>query len=204
MIRLAMKRLTSGTLILLLSSGPVAVAQPAANPAANKEKPATAKEKPAANARVQLSPGVWVDWEHGTVEASGSSAADLFAPSADVARIKAERLARLRAAEKLRKALAQIGSDEKLRPRLLAHGGAEQVSRLDVEKARVLSIDHAASGSVSLRLLLSLTAPPPAEPGSAPPDGGATSGPGSGSGGSSGGSSGGGGAESGGGRGSGE
>jgi hypothetical protein len=180
MIRLAMKRLTTGISILLLSGGLVAVAQPTGN----KDKPATGKERPAAGARVQLLPGAWVDWEHGTVEASGSSAADLFAPSADVARIKAERLARLRAAEKLRKALALLTGDEKQRPRLAAYGGAEQVSRLDVERARVLSVDHAASGSVSLRLALPLTAPPPAEPSSAPADGGAdsTSGAGGGAG----------------------
>lgn len=168
MIRLASRRLTSGLVLLLAGSGLVALVA-AAQPGV-KDKPA-AKDK-AATARVQLLPGAWVNWEQGVIEATGSGAADLFAPSADVARIKAERLARLRATERLRKALAQLCQDEKQRPHLVPFGGAGEVSKLDVERARVLTIDHAASGSVSLRLSLPLTVPPPADLGVTPSDGG--------------------------------
>lgn len=174
MIRVANKRLTSGLVFLLASSGLVAfvaLGQPAGkDKAPGKDK--ADKAARAEGARVQLMPGAWVNWEQGFIEAAGSSAADLFAPSADIARIKTERLARLRATERLRKAIAQLCQDEKQRAHLAPFGGAEQVARLDVERARVLTIDHAASGSVSLRLSLPLTAPPPADLGTAPADGG--------------------------------
>lgn len=125
-----------------------------------------------AASRVALQPGVWIDWERGVLEAAGSCAADLFAASADVARIKSERLARLRAEERLRKALASLVHDDKQRAHLTAHGGAEQVAKLDPATARVLSVDYASSGSVSLRLELPLAPSPagasPAKPGEAP------------------------------------
>lgn len=158
MTRLAIKRLTSGLVFLLTSSGLVALVA-LGQPSVKDKTPTRDK---AASAKVQLMPGAWVSWELGAIEATGSSAADLFAPSADVARIKAERLARLRATERLRKALTQLCQDEKQRSHLAPFGGAEQVAKLDVERARVLTIDHASSGSVSLRLSLPLTVPPPA------------------------------------------
>lgn len=108
--------------------------------------------------RVPVLPGVWVDWEHGVLEATASSSADLYAASAEVARIKAERLCRLRAEERLRKALLALSRDEKQRARLEPYGGADQVARLDPARARILNVDYAASGSVSLRIGLSLLA----------------------------------------------
>jgi len=116
----------------------------------------TAGQKKSAG-RMQLAPGVWVDWERGMLEAAGSCAADLFAASADVARIKAERLARLRAEERLRKALASLSHDDKQRQKLVPYGGAEQVGQLDPARAQVAALSHAASGSVSLRLELALS-----------------------------------------------
>ena len=92
------------------------------------------------------------------LEATASSSADLYAASAEVARIKAERLCRLRAEERLRKALLALSRDEKQRARLEPYGGADQVARLDPARARILNVDYAASGSVSLRIGLSLLA----------------------------------------------
>jgi hypothetical protein len=112
--------------------------------------------EPKSPARVQVMPGVLVDWEHGVLEASGSCSADLFSASADIARIKAERLARLHAEERLRKALHVLSHDEKQRARLSPYGGAEAVAHLDPALARNLTVAYAASGSVSLRLGLAL------------------------------------------------
>lgn len=160
--------------------GPVGLLMMAAGALA---QPKGGVQRPAASAaRVALQPGVWVDWERGVLEAAGSCAADLFAASADVARIKAERLARLRAEERLRKALASLGHDDKGRTHLAAYGGVEQVAKLDPAKARVLAVDYASSGSVSLRLELPMSPqpaksePPAAGPdsGAVVPDGGAT------------------------------
>ncbi len=120
------------------------------------EPKTSASAQATAPGHVQLVPGVFLDIEHGMLEATGSCAADLFAASADVARIKAERLARLRAEERLRKALALLSSDEKHKKRLAAFGGAERVAHLDPTTARTITVDYAASGSVSLRLGLAL------------------------------------------------
>ena len=149
---------------------------------AQPPKPGAHAAKPAV-ARVQLLPGVWADWERGVVEASGSYAADLYAPSADIARIKTERMARLSAKDRLRKALALLGRDEKLRPHLAPFGGFEKVAQLDVEQAKVVSLDESSSGSIALRLSLSLRTAAPADLGATPADGGADPGAEKGSGG---------------------
>lgn len=163
----------AGVLGLICPLGLTGVAL--AQPKAVGPRPAPSASAKSAS-RVALQPGVWVDWERGVLEAAGSCAADLFAASADVARIKSERLARLRAEERLRKALASLAHDDKQRAHLTAHGGAEQVAKLDPAQARVLAVDYASSGSVSLRLELPLSpaASSPARPldAGAVPDGG--------------------------------
>jgi hypothetical protein len=113
-------------------------------------------------ARIPVGDAAVVDFERGVLEAAGSAAADLFSASAEIARLKAERLARLRAEERLRKALQTLAQDEKQRGRLQPFGGPEAVSRLDPTQARVLVIDYGASGSVSLRLELPLAGGPAA------------------------------------------
>ncbi len=147
-----------------------------AEPTSGAPQAAATAKKPAERS-VALLPGVVVNWELGVLEASGSCAADLYAPSADVARIKAERLARLRAEEKLRKGLQLLSGDAKLRAQLAPYGGAEAVSHLDPSGAVQSAVDYGAAGSVSLRLRLPLN--PPAKPpvlssgtGATVPDGG--------------------------------
>lgn len=144
---------------------------PAAGRAA-PQKPAEAATKPGPPVE-KLAPGVQLDWARGVLSASGSCAADLFAASAEVARIKSERLARLRAEDRLRKALVALtGDKDKARAerlsRLVAPAPLEQLRRLDPALATVAQIDYAATGSVSLRLELALrpstAAPPPAAP----------------------------------------
>lgn len=143
---------------------------PAAGRAA-PQKPAEAATKPASPVE-KLAPGVQLDWARGVLSASGSCAADLFAASAEVARIKSERLARLRAEERLRKALVALAGDkDKARAerlsRLVAPTSLDQLRRLDPAQAAVAHIDYAATGSVSLRLELPLrpgAAPSPATP----------------------------------------
>lgn len=97
-------------------------------------------------------PGVTVDWQRGVLEASASAAADLYAASVDVARLKAERLARARAEERLRRAVAALHSDARLTARLGSAGPAA----LDVRSAEVRFIDYGSNGSVVLRLSLAL------------------------------------------------
>jgi hypothetical protein len=142
---------------------------PAAGRAA-PQKPAEAATKPGSPVE-KLAPGVQLDWVRGVLSATGSCAADLFAASAEVARIKSERLARLRAEDRLRKALGVLAGDkDKARAerlsRLVAPAALEQLRRLDPAQATVAQIDYAATGSVSLRLELALrpSAPPPAPP----------------------------------------
>lgn len=125
---------------------------------------------PAAPAVQSLGPGVQVDWSRQVISAAGSCAADLFAASAEVARLKAERLARMRAEARLRKALQTLGRE----PRFHGKVPAELLGRLEPSQAQVAHIEYAATGSVSLRLELPLTAPLPAKnpatplPGAAP------------------------------------
>lgn len=175
-------RALSGSVVSMLMLpllGVLAAARPglavprAGQPAASASAPAAAVER--------LGPGVQIDWARGVLSSAGSCAADLFAASAEVARVKAERLARLRAEDRLRKALAALATDkDKARAerlaRLLAPAAASEVARLDVARATVARIDYAATGSVSLRLELALrtgaaaTSAPPAAPN---PDAGA-------------------------------
>jgi hypothetical protein len=114
-----------------------------------------AADKPAKPAAASPIAGVAVDWQRGVIEASASAAADLYAASADVARLKAERLARARAEERLRRALAGLRSD----PRLLSRVPAGPAA-LDVSRATVSFIDYGSNGSVVLRLSLPLSVLP--------------------------------------------
>ncbi len=129
-----------------------------------------AGEKSAKAPAAATVPGVTVDWQRGVIEASASAAADLYAASADVARLKAERLARARAEDRLRRALAGMRAE----PRLLARVPAGPAA-LDVSRATVSHIDYGSNGSVVLRISLPLSVlPPPAERDkrAAGPDGG--------------------------------
>lgn len=133
-----------------------------------------ATEKSAKSAAVATPVGVSIDWQRGIIEASASAAADLYAASADVARLKAERLARARAEERLRRGLASLRSD----PRLLARVPSGP-SALDVSRAMVSYIDYGSNGSVVLRLSLPLVVQPALtdKPTAAPDGGAATSSP---------------------------
>ena len=87
--------------------------------------------------------GARYDADAHRLEARGASAADPRAPSADVARVKAERLARGRATDKLGKALHALGwrGDE-----------AEQQKLLD---AAAGAPEYGADGSVTIVLTIS-------------------------------------------------
>jgi hypothetical protein len=112
--------------------------------AAHAEKPQT------------VAAGVQVDFAQGRLIAVASCAADLYPPSADVARLKAERVARSRAEDKLRKALPLLVRQHKAE--LSRFGGADQVAKLDPKTATVQRIDYGATGSVVLWLALPLAA----------------------------------------------
>ncbi len=103
-----------------------------------------------------VSSGVTADFAAGKLVAVASCAADLYPPSADVARLKAERVARSRAEDKLRRALTIVVRDHKAK--LVRFGGADRVAKLDVSSAVVERIDYGATGGVVLWLLLPLAA----------------------------------------------
>ncbi len=103
-----------------------------------------------------IAAGVTADFAAGKLVAVASCAADLYPPSADVARLKAERVARSRAEDKLRKALTVVVRDHKAK--LVRFGGAERVAKLDVSAAIVDRIDYGATGGVVLWLSLPLVA----------------------------------------------
>lgn len=106
-------------------------------------------------------PGVTVDLASGHIDAVASAAADLYAASADIARTKAERLARSRAEERLRRALANLVRTEA--SRLAPFGGAERVKVLDPTRAQSISVEYGSTGSVTIKLRLPLrevVAPP--------------------------------------------
>lgn len=107
-------------------------------------------------------PGTSVDLVNGSIDAVASAAADLYAASADIARTKAERLARSRAEERLRKALANVVRSDG--HRLSAYGGVERVKALDPARAQQLSVEYGSTGSVTVKLRLSLREPPPSPP----------------------------------------
>lgn len=90
----------------------------------------------------------------GYLEASASSAADLRAPNVGVARIKAERLARERAAERLQKALLSL-------PAARWERAAPSAKDLEpVLKGAVSQPEYESNGSVVLRLRVPLQALP--------------------------------------------
>lgn len=126
---------------------------------------ATASPAPEPAKPESIAVGVQLDAQRSVLLAAGSAAADLFAASADIARIKAERLARLRAEDRLRKALQLLSRDPKRR------ASWPQLGKLDVTRATTAHIDYAATGSVSLRLELALQPPAAsaAKPAVAPP-----------------------------------
>ncbi len=105
----------------------------------------------------QLGDGVVVYWEEGAVEASGSCAADLRAPSAEVARIQAERVARERAQQHMRQALLAL-------PKVRWAAGKEAPRETDLDPAvrgaETAAVDYGSNGSVSVRLRLKLAALP--------------------------------------------
>ncbi len=103
-----------------------------------------------------LAPGVQVDFAQGRLVAVASCAADLYPPSADVARLKAERVARSRAEEKLRKALPILLRDHKAA--LSRFGGTDVVAKLDPKNASIQRLDYGSTGSVVLWLALPLAA----------------------------------------------
>lgn len=102
-----------------------------------------------------LADGAAIDWEARTVEAPGSCAADPRTPSAEVARIKAERVARERARTRLRHALLGLARGR-------WHGRPEKAAALDeaFDAAETQDLHYEANGSVSLRLRLKLDALP--------------------------------------------
>lgn len=130
---------------------------------------------PAGATLQSVSPGVQIDWSRSVMVATASCAADLFAPSAEIARLKAERLARMRAEQRLRKALQLLSRE----PRFHGKVAADILAQLDPAQAQVAHIEYAATGSISLRLELSLLAPakaPASAPPASPPDSGAAGG----------------------------
>jgi hypothetical protein len=126
----------------LLLGAMLMIAMPVGLPPALADKPET------------IAPSVHADFSVGKLVAVASCAADLYPPSADVARLKAERVARSRAEDKLRKALLLLVRDHKAK--LGRFGGAEQVAKLDPKTAVVEKIDYGATGGVVLWLSLSL------------------------------------------------
>jgi hypothetical protein len=94
--------------------------------------------------------------ERGVLEAVGSAAADLYAASAEVARLKAERLARVRAEERLKRALSVLRPDK--RWTALPKGSGETAP--DVTRATVERVEYGVTGSVTMWLSLSLIAAP--------------------------------------------
>jgi hypothetical protein len=82
-----------------------------------------------------------------TLSATGAAAADLRAPSAEVARVKAERDARAQAEKRLSAGLAELGGHEK---------GDALKALLDT--AQLSDETYGSDGSVSLKLTLSTKA----------------------------------------------
>jgi hypothetical protein len=117
---------------------------------------------------VALFDGVQVDVQQGKLSAVASCAADLLSPSAEIARVKAERLATNRARERLKKALAQLVRDHK--DQLARFGGPEQVAKLDPKQAVVAQVDYGATGAVVVKLVLSLSGAKTPENSEKPPE----------------------------------
>ena len=88
--------------------------------------------------------GVSYDARAQMLEADGVAAADLRAPNAEVARVRAERHARAQAEERLKSALLELGFKSPLDMGLLN------------KFAKVIDEQFGSDGTVSLRLRLSL------------------------------------------------
>ena len=83
------------------------------------------------------------------LEAHGVAVADPRAPSADVARVKAERQARMAASDRLRRALTAMG-----------YRGDDAAARVLLDRGQARNIDYGADGSVTLDLLLDVAGVP--------------------------------------------
>ncbi len=88
--------------------------------------------------------GASYDAEAHRLEARGAAAADPRTPSADVARVKAERLARADAGNKLQKGLSALG-----------YRGDEAALKRLLETASASVPDYGADGSVAVVLSIS-------------------------------------------------
>lgn len=107
---------------------------------------------------LRITPYVQADLTAGKLVAVAGCAADLYPPSPEIARIKAERIARNRAEERLRQALLLLVRDHGAK--LAALGGPERLAQLDPKKALVEKVDYGAQGSVVLWLALNLREKP--------------------------------------------
>jgi hypothetical protein len=87
--------------------------------------------------------GASYDAEAHTLSARGAAAADLRAPSAAIARVKAERQARAQAEKKLVAALVELGD-----------GREPEALSKDVAEAKVSDERYGSDGSVELTLTL--------------------------------------------------
>jgi hypothetical protein len=88
--------------------------------------------------------GASYDAEAHTLSAEGAAAADLRAPSAAIARVKAERQARAQAERKIVAALVELG-----------HGGGDlDALNKEVADAKVADERYGSDGSVALTLVL--------------------------------------------------
>lgn len=119
-------------------------------------KPTEKPTERGAGSAVAGVPGTVLRAERGVLEAVGSAAADLYAASAEVARLKAERLARVRAEERLKRALSVLRPDK--RWTALPKGSGETAP--DVTRATVERVEYGVTGSVTMWLSLSLIAAP--------------------------------------------
>jgi hypothetical protein len=90
-----------------------------------------------------------VDFSSQTLKVRGAGAPDLHAPSAQVGRVKAERVARAQAGKQLQRALAQLGAER------LGCGDPEKLPG-SIERAlgaaHVASVEWGSDGSVALEL----------------------------------------------------
>ena len=87
--------------------------------------------------------GATFDAKAKTLSARGAAAADLRAPSAQIARVKAERAARAQAEKKLAAAIGELRFD----------GDADELAK----KAAIASEDYGSDGSVELVLTLDVS-----------------------------------------------
>lgn len=121
--------------------------------------------------------GVVVDWTRGMIVARAAAAADLRARSPQVARVGAERRARARAREALRRRAGKLRlADGGRAGRALARRRARDVLHRALQHSLDVGVDYGSDGSVVMREGLPLEAvraavwrapaPPPGAPGS--------------------------------------